>query len=121
MAAAGDSFVDYVLDQLRGVEGLGCRAMFGGHGLYRGGTFFGIVSAGRLYLKTDEATAAEYVSRGMKPFHPSERLVLKTYYEVPADVLEDRDRLTDWTDEAARCAGDGARGAAARPRRSHAR
>ena len=105
MGAVENSFVAYVLDQLREVEGLGCRAMFGGHGLYRGPTFFGIVFAGRLYFKTDHATVGEYTRRGMTPFRPNDRQLLKTYYEVPADVLEDRAQLTAWAGAAAGCAG----------------
>ena len=104
MGAVDNSFVAYVLDQLGEVEGLGCRAMFGGHGLYRGPTFFGIVFDGRVYLKTDDATGREYVRRGMTPFRPSDRQLLKTYYEVPADVLEDRGRFTAWAEAAAGCA-----------------
>ena len=46
MAGDRGSFVAYLLDQFREVERLGCRAMFGGHGLYRGPTFFGIVTTG---------------------------------------------------------------------------
>ena len=107
MSGAQDSFVAYVLDQLKEVEGLGCRAMFGGHGLYRGPTFFGIVFEGRLYLKTDDSTVGQYTRRGMRPFRPNDRQLLKTYYEVPADVLDDRRRLTEWAEVAARCAGDG--------------
>ena len=99
-----DSFVAYVLEQLAGAEGLGCRAMFGGHGLYRGATFFGILFQGRLYLKTDDTTAADYTRRGMRPFRPNDRQVLKTYYEVPADVLEDRATLARWAMAAVRSA-----------------
>ena len=114
--AAQDSFVSFVLEQLSGLEGLGCRAMFGGHGLYLGATFFGILSGGRLYLKTDQATAQRYVRRGMGPFQPSERQVLRSYYEVPADVLEGRGELLQWAQDAARVA-DGNAHAAAPPRR----
>ena len=120
VGAAEDTFVAYVLDQLGEVQGLGCRAMFGGHGLYRGPTFFGIVFAGRLYLKTDDATVHEYTRRGMAAFHPNDRQLLKTYYEVPADVLEEPRRLAAWAEAAAGCAdrhaagvyGAGGRGAA---------
>jgi DNA transformation protein len=101
VGAAENSFVAYVLDQLGEVDGLGCRAMFGGHGLYRGPTFFGIVFAGRVYLKTDEATVQEYTRRGMAPFQPGDRQLLKTYYEVPADVLEVPHRFTAWAEAAA--------------------
>ena len=93
-----DSFVAYVVEQLSGAEclRLGCRAMFGAHGLYAGDTFFGIVCKGQLYLKTDDATAAEYRRRGSKPFQPNARQTIKSYYEVPADVLEDREVLAAW-------------------------
>lgn len=115
---AADSFPAYVLDQLSGLDGLGCRAMFGGHGLYLGPTFFGILSDGRAYLKTDERTAARYVARGMQPFRPSDKQVLKTYYEVPPDVLEDREAFRAWAIEAAEAAGRGARTRPARRQRS---
>jgi DNA transformation protein len=107
---ADDSFVSFVLDQLSEVPGLGCRAMFGGYGLYCGATFFGIVFDGRLYLKTDSTTEPEYLRRGMKPFRPSDRQVLKTYYEVPADVLEDCAHLAEWAESAVRCAAPDAAG-----------
>ena len=38
-----DSFRDFVLDQLRSLEGVTCRSMFGGDGLYLGADFFAIV------------------------------------------------------------------------------
>jgi DNA transformation protein len=96
-----DGLVEFVCDQLRGLEGeLEFRRMFGGHGTYRDGVFFGILSDGRFYLKTNDATRAEFVSRGMGPFRPSERQTLKTYYEVPADVLESPADLVDWARKA---------------------
>ena len=101
---AANSFVTFVIDQLSRVEGLVCRAMFGGHGLYQGATFFGILFDGRLYLKTDASTETAFLVRDMKPFRADDRHVLRTYYEVPADVLEDREELTGWAQAAARCA-----------------
>lgn len=99
-----DSFVEYVLDQLSGPGDLHARAMFGGHGLYRGDTFFAIVYDGRLYLKTDAATAGRYVEQGMGPLRVSEKQVLGSYYEVPAGVLDGRPVLAAWADEALACA-----------------
>ena len=55
-----DSFRDFVLDQLNDLDDVTCRAMFGGHGLYLGKSFFGIVYEGRLYFKTDEVSRIEY-------------------------------------------------------------
>ncbi len=89
-------FVDFVLDQLDAVDGVRARRMFGGHGLYAGETFFGIVWRDRLFFRTDDQTRADFRRAGMKPFRPNPRQTLKRYYEVPADVLEDRARLVAW-------------------------
>lgn len=101
MGKRDEHFKDFVLDQLTDLSGLTYRAMFGGYGLYRTGAFFGIVHKGRLYFKTNEATAGRYRSMGMEPFKPNRRQTLKTYYEVPVEVIESPDDLTDWADQAA--------------------
>ena len=100
MAPKHDGFKDYVLDQLANLRGVTCRAMFGGYGLYCGRVFFGIVQKGRLYFKTNATTAPRYRKREMKPFRPNATQTLKTYYEVPVDVLEDAGELTIWARQA---------------------
>jgi len=95
-----DSYRDFVIDQLRSLEGVSCRAMFGGYGLYLGEDFFGIVYDGRLYFKTDETTREKYRGCGMGPFAPSEKQVLKSYYEVPEEIVEDDEELASWAREA---------------------
>ena len=103
-----DSFKDFVLDQLAALPGLRAKAMFGGHGLYQGERFFGILMAGRLYFKTDEQTRTEYLKRGMAPFiyEKARRTMTISYYEVPPDVLEDREQLVAWATEAIRVADE---------------
>ena len=96
------SFRDFVLDQLREHPSLECRPMFGAFGLYSGETFFGIIDDGRLYFKVSAETLPEYTSRGSRPFRPTPKQTLKSYYEVPAEILEDRERLTEWANDAAR-------------------
>ena len=86
------SFKDFVLDQLQGLEGLECRAMFGGHGLYAGPKFFGIVFRERFYLKLPK----RLIAPGLKPFRPNKKQTLKSYFEIPADVLENRRELLEW-------------------------
>ena len=92
------SFRDFVLDQLSALPGLRAKAMFGGHGLYSGDDFFGILFEGRLYFKADAASRAAYVKRGMGPFTYEQhgREMTMSYFEVPPEVLEDRRELFDW-------------------------
>lgn len=100
-----DSLKDFALDQLRELRGLECRGMFGGFGLYAGEKFFGIIFQGRLFFKTSETTREVYRARGMKHFQPNAKQQLTSYYEVPADIIEDAAELIAWASEAAKVAG----------------
>ncbi len=90
-------FLEFVLDQLARVRPITSRRMFGGIGLYQGDTFFAVIDDGRLYFVTDDATRPAFESRGMQPFQYAPGKFIRTYYEVPVDVLEDDRELCDWT------------------------
>jgi DNA transformation protein len=107
-ARRDDSFLEFVLDQMSAIEGLESRAMFGGHGIYGDGIFFAIVFGGRLYFRTSEDTVAEYLRRRMRPFRPSPRQTLGTYYEVPPEVIEDPAQVARWARAAIAAAGQAA-------------
>ncbi len=98
-----DTFRDFVLDQLQLLGQVDCRRMFGSYGLYHDAVFFGILTQGRLYFKTNAITRMAYLQRGMQPFRPNARQTLKSYYEVPIDILEDHARLTVWARQAVAC------------------
>ena len=100
-ALATDSFLTFVQDQLSTLTEVEARPMFGGHGLYLGDRFFGIVWKGRCFLRTDAATRPRYVAAGSEPFRPNSRQTLAAYYEVPAAVLEDHEALVAWARDAA--------------------
>jgi DNA transformation protein len=93
-----DSFKEFVLDQLSTLPDVRARAMFGAHGLYAGEKFFGILDEGRLFFKTDEASAADYTARGMGAFtyESKGKVMTMAYHEVPPDVLENAPELTSW-------------------------
>lgn len=98
---AHQSFVEFVRDQLSSLDGVTVRAMFGGHGLSLRGSFFAIAYDGRLYFKTSPETLARYEAAGMAAFQPPKGAKVRSYHEVPADVLDDRDELATWAEEAA--------------------
>lgn len=102
-------FAAYVLDQLGRLPDLSARAMFGGHGLYSGESFFGLVYEGRLYFYTSDASRPRYVAHGSGPFRPRPKQTLSNYYEVPVDVLEDHARILEWANEAIRARTEGKR------------
>ena len=97
-----ETFEDQVLSRLADLGDISSRAMFGGHGVYWRGIIFAIVHAERLYLKVDEQSQPDFEARGMGPFRPNERQTLKSYYEVPPEVLGDREALLSWAHEAIR-------------------
>jgi DNA transformation protein len=103
MASKNDSFRDFVLDQLGGLNDVEARRMFGGYGLYQDETFFGIIHRGRLYFKIDERTIGKYRKRKMKPFRPNAKQTLKSYYQVPVEVIEDAEQLAEWAGKAIGC------------------
>lgn len=96
MPAMRDGFKEFVLDQLAELRDVTCRAMFGGHGLYHRANLFGIIHKGRLYFKVTPKTVGLYTEEGMKPFRPNAKQTLKSFYEVPPDILEDAERLAAW-------------------------
>ena len=87
------SFLEFVRGQLAPLGAVRVKRMFGGHGVYlvrpEGDAFFAIVHKGRLFFRTDPADRVHYQARGSREFMPSKTQKLGTYWEVPADVLED--------------------------------
>jgi DNA transformation protein len=103
---ADDSFKEFVLDQLGALPDVRARAMFGAHGLYSGDHFFAILDEGRLFFKTDAASAADYLARGMEPFTYESRgkTLTMSYHEVPPEVLENAPELVAWARRAVQLA-----------------
>lgn len=79
--------------------GVTARAMFGGYGLYRHGTVFGMIANESLYLKVDDANREAFVSRGLTAFsHASKtgQKVAMSYFQAPPEALEDGDEMVRW-------------------------
>lgn len=107
---ATDEFQIFIADQLAELKGLCMKRMFGAVGMYLDGAFFGILDEGRLYFKTSELTREKYKAAGCMAFTyekkgkgggAAQTVALKSYYEVPLDVLEKRGELVRWAREAA--------------------
>jgi DNA transformation protein len=93
-----DDYLRWVLEQLSGADGISSRRMFGGFGLYRNDVFFAIISDDTLFFKVSDSSRADYETRGMARFRPyrDKPQVSMSYYEVPADVIEDAEECVRW-------------------------
>jgi len=94
-----DEFVDYVVEQLSGWGEVSVRRMFGGAGLYRERTMLAVLADDVAYLKVDDSNRDDFLRAGSAPFEPYPEKIkttIRTYYEIPADVLENPDELARW-------------------------
>ena len=99
--AVSDEFLDYVLDQFSAWDEVSARKMFGGAGLYCDGVMFGLIDDDVAYLKVDESNKEDFEKVGssaftFKPYPDKDKLVVMSYYEIPADVLENPELLGQW-------------------------
>ena len=111
------SYQTFVLEQLSAAGAVTARSMFGGVGLYCQGLFFALIDDDTLYLKVDDATRADFERLGSQPFRPfGDDSHVMQYYELPADVLEDRAEVRPWVERALDAARRKASGRRRRPK-----
>lgn len=102
MKKAMQDYHDYVVHDVLGhIEGITSRAMFGGYGLYLQGTIFGIITdIDELRFKVSDENRAQYEALGSTPFeytgHKDKKVTVMSYYLVPEEVQEDRERVAEW-------------------------
>ena len=109
ICAVSSTFVEYVLEQLVGLRELRSRRMFGGVGLYSGDRFFALIDDDVLYLRVDDRNRGDYLARNMAPFRPFRDRPDRSmsYFEAPAEVIEDADELRRWASDSIRAAAGG--------------
>ena len=104
MMAKNDTFVEFVCDQLDGLDAITYKSMFGGYGIYCGAVFFAIAYRGVLYFKTNERTRPRYEAWESGAFQPNAKQTLSSYYEVPVEVIEDVPQFVALAEEAVQVA-----------------
>ncbi len=73
--------------------------MFSGHGFKLDGIQFAMILRDTLYLRVDEALAAELKAKGSKPFKYTTKVrsvTVASYYAVPEEYLDDADTVLEW-------------------------
>lgn len=94
--AVSQDFLTYVEDQLSEFENFQIKKMFGGIGIFREGKMFAMIGNDTLRFKVDETNQADYEAKGMKPYFNEKKKKGMPYWEVPPEVLEDKNELAKW-------------------------
>ena len=91
-------FAQHLNDVFRLFGPIEVRRMFGGHGVYRDGLMFGLVSGDTLYLKADDRNAADFRQQGLPQFEYSRkgRSARLAYYMAPAEVMDGGEEAARW-------------------------
>lgn len=99
-------FADYVVEQMALFAPAQARRMFGGHGIFRDGLMFALISDEQLYFKADAKSAPRFEQLGLRPFTYTAkgRTVALGYYEAPPEVFDEAEAMAQWARLAFDCA-----------------
>ena len=95
-------FSDYVLELLA-PTGVRPRRMFGGVGLFYDDVMFALIADDRLYFKVDDRNLEDYEGGGSGPFiyeTAKGSKEVRSYFKVPAELLDDGDNICAWAQKA---------------------
>jgi DNA transformation protein len=97
-----DGFIDFLRELLEPLGAVTVRRMFGGHGVYVDSLFIAIVIDGRLYLKVDELTRADFQALGSAPFvyQSGDKTVEMSYWNAPEEALDSPQQMRPWAQRA---------------------
>ncbi len=98
IVSVSDDYLEFVREQLERLGTIAVRRMFGGAGIYYSGHFFAIVVDDVLYFKVDDSNRSDYEAAGMEPFTftANGKTSVMSFYEVPGEVLENREQAKHW-------------------------
>jgi DNA transformation protein len=98
------SYLKYLLgDVFMEIPEVTAKSMFGGYGLYKDGIFFAIVDQDecKVYFKVDDNNFGDYKNRNCPQFifHSKGKEIKMKYYEVPLEILENKEILPLWVNK----------------------
>lgn len=89
--AAAETMIKSLVEDLKEIENLTSKKMFGGFGLFHDGKMFGIVdSEGSPFFKVNDELKVDFENRGG---HQHSRM---PYFSIPKEILSEKESLLDW-------------------------
>lgn len=98
-----ESLADHYIDLLSAWARLEKRPLFGAIAIYRDHHAFAMIWKGALYFKVDDDSLPDYVAANSHTLgytSAGEVRQLKSFREVPVDVIEEREKLCAWAQRA---------------------
>lgn len=94
-------YCTHILDMLSPLGGVSAKRMFGGFGLFKSVLMFAIIIDDILYFKTGDSNRTDYETAGAEPFRYAAKgkTVTLSYWQVPAEALDDETTLLEWAGE----------------------
>lgn len=94
-------FREYLEELFEPLGGTTIRRMFGGHGVFRDGLMFAILSDDELYLRVDETTQPRFEAERSQPFEyeGKGRTVRLPYWRVPDWLFDETDAFLEWAQQ----------------------
>lgn len=92
-------FVSHCLELLSALGSTSSRRMFGGHALYIDGLCMALIIQDTLYLKTDDASRAQFERAGCRPFTYAGKhhdVHVTSYYTAPDEAMESPAEMMPW-------------------------
>ncbi|MEO5737159.1 MAG: TfoX/Sxy family protein [Variovorax sp.] len=96
-------FVDFIVEQLAAMDRVSAGRFFGGVGLSANSVQFAMLMGNSLYFTVDDTTRPKYEQMGSVCFSYGTKkgwVQVKKYFQVPAEVIEDRVALVALAKEA---------------------
>jgi DNA transformation protein len=93
-----DEFTQHCLELLAPLGAPRAKRMFGGRGLYVDDVFVALISAERLYLKTDPLTRGRFEAAACEPFafEAKGQRMTTSYFSAPDDAMESPALMQPW-------------------------
>lgn len=99
-------YADFVAELFAEFGSVRVRRMFGGAGIFHDGVMIGLVTDGTIFLRTDDALAADMAEEGSIPFvyQGKTKHVEMPYWRLPERLIDDTEELATWARRAHRAA-----------------
>ena len=85
-----EDFLNEVMGLLYPIDGIRCKAMFGGYGIFHEDDMFALIKGTGLFFKVNDSNRPDYEIMSSSQYKPM------PYFQVPADVFDKPDSLLEW-------------------------